>query len=428
MAVLTYSALIGGLLVIGCHASSNKLSANHTFAGYMAEFGKAYKKGSTEHFMREGIFNERMKEILAHNAAGHPWKMGLNEFTDWTEGELQSLRGYKRQHLGYSMPPSSVMQLGNIGDEEPADRPSGIGATESLDYSHLATSKEILSQGACGSCWAVAAAAAIQLHAAKQFPKFKQVLSPETINKCAPNPMECGGQGGCKGSTPGLAFEYVKSLGAQGGLYPLDSMPYTATTGSTIPEPSCSDPELSFLQVHGRGKQLRQTTLQAARPAVSIGDFVMVEANSAPKVMDALVTQGPLAVAVVGSGIQGYSSGVINMCKSNVIDHAVVMMGFGKDADSGLKYWNIRNSWGTHWGEQGFFRVKRHYAPGVTSLLETSESAGEPCGWDNDPAKGVACKNAKGEYPEKTWVCGVCGIVSDVGYPTGVSVHSALLS
>jgi cathepsin L len=374
-----------------------------------------------------------MREILEHNAAGHSWKMGINEFTDWTEGELESLRGYRRQHVGYNMP-SSVMQLGDAGDEEPSNRakPSGSGGakpsggtsafTESLDWSsQLATSKEIISQGACGSCWAVAAAAAIQLHANKLFPHFKSVLSPENINKCAPNPMECGGQGGCRGSTPGLAFEYLKNefaaKGSKGGLFPLDDLPYTASTGMTIPEASCSANEPSFLQVNKKG-QLKNLRSLTTLPAVTISGYKMIEPNNGAQVMDALVTQGPLAVAVVGSGIQGYDSGVLNKCRSNVVDHAVVMMGFGQDSKSGLKYWNIRNSWGTYWGEDGFFRLQRHYAQGA-------KGSSEPCGWDNDPAKGIACKNDKGEYPARSWVCGECGIIFDVGYPTGVKVASA---
>jgi len=412
--------LIAALCIVGCNAGACELLTNQSFAGYVAAHGKGYLKGSFEYKMREELFNERMSEIMAHNAAGHSWKKGVNQFTDWTEDELQSLRGYRRQHVGYRMPGgSSVVELSNVGDETPAEKPSG--STESMDWTQqLATSREVLSQGACGSCWAVAAAAVIQLHAAKEFKNFNQVLSPENINKCAPNPLECGGTGGCGGSTPGLAFEYVKSLGSSGGLYPLAKLPYTASTGTKITEEDCSNP-VSFLQIK---------THMRAKPSVSIQNYVHIEDNHAEKVMDALVTKGPLAVAVVGGGIQSYKSGVMSGCESRVVDHAVVMMGFGHDADSGLKYWNIRNSWGKHWGEDGFFRLQRHFSKtGASTGTSALQTGAEPCGWDNDPAKGVACKDPETHaYPKQTWVCGECGIISDVAYPSGIHVHDALLS
>jgi cathepsin B len=35
--------------------------------------------------------------------------------------------------------------------------------------------------------------------------------------------------------------------------------------------------------------------------------------------------------------------------------HAVKVIGWG--AANGLNYWLIANSWGTSWGEQGYFRI-----------------------------------------------------------------------
>jgi len=39
----------------------------------------------------------------------------------------------------------------------------------------------------------------------------------------------------------------------------------------------------------------------------------------------------------------------------NCCDHNIVVTGWG--AENGTPYWQIRNSWGTWWGEGGFFRV-----------------------------------------------------------------------
>jgi cathepsin X len=44
-------------------------------------------------------------------------------------------------------------------------------------------------------------------------------------------------------------------------------------------------------------------------------------------------------------------------------DHAISIAGYGVTED-GQKFWVGRNSWGTYWGEKGWFRLLR----GVNNL------------------------------------------------------------
>jgi hypothetical protein len=53
-----------------------------------------------------------------------------------------------------------------------------------------------------------------------------------------------------------------------------------------------------------------------------------------------------------------YSAGVFEDTTGFLdIDHDVEIVGWGEE--DGVKYWNVRNSWGTYWGMQGFFKIVR---------------------------------------------------------------------
>jgi cathepsin X len=58
-----------------------------------------------------------------------------------------------------------------------------------------------------------------------------------------------------------------------------------------------------------------------------------------------------------------------------MINHEISVVGWGKDAATGEEFWWGRNSWGTYWGEAGFFRM----ATGKKRLgIENDCTAGIP--------------------------------------------------
>jgi len=79
--------------------------------------------------------------------------------------------------------------------------------------------------------------------------------------------------------------------------------------------------------------------------------------------MEAVYVQ-PVSVAFqVADDFKDIGTGVYTSteCKNGPddVNHAVLAVGYGNDADSGLDYWLIKNSWGTEWGDKGFFKIER---------------------------------------------------------------------
>ena len=54
-----------------------------------------------------------------------------------------------------------------------------------------------------------------------------------------------------------------------------------------------------------------------------------------------------------GGYFDNYSKGVFNSCYNGGTNHMVAIVGW----DNATKSWIVRNSWGTSFGEAGYFRI-----------------------------------------------------------------------
>ncbi|PRQ32669.1 putative fruit bromelain [Rosa chinensis] len=95
-----------------------------------------------------------------------------------------------------------------------------------------------------------------------------------------------------------------------------------------------------------------------ANHAASIIGHEDVPANSESALLKAAANQ-PISVAIDASGsdFQFYSSGVFTGTCGTSLEHGVTATGYGI-SDDGAKYWLVKKSWGTEWGEEGYIRTQ----------------------------------------------------------------------
>jgi cathepsin L len=353
-------------------------SGDYTFDNFVSHFGKTYADHE-EWETRRQVFEQSLQEIQAHNAdESQTWRRGINYFSDLSGDEFRGTRlGLVRGAAHHQAAPSRPLLKAIPQNLPPL----------SFDWRDRGVVTAVKDQGGCGSCWAFATAETVESHAAISSGKLP-VLSPQQLVDCVANPYSCGGSGGCEGSVPELAYNYIQLYGMASEW----TIPYTSYFGAKA-NATC-------------------TWNYITTPSIAtIGGYLKLPSNSYDAVLDALYNKGPLAISVQANTWQHYESGVFNGCTnmSNIeIDHAVQLVGYGVDGTAG-EYWLVRNSWGVLWGEKGYIR-----------LLRNSTANGADCGLNQDPSMGNGCA---GGPPGPQHVCGTCGILFDVSYPLAAAVQ-----
>lgn len=322
-------------LVAACAAT---VEVDPNDAQQMQNLMNSLKKNDEEGLLK-GTDNEQTKIYMAnlkksviavneHNDKdGADYKQGFNEFSIMDDDQ-------KLEHLGLNitgliMAKREFLEMERLSKRDVLD----FVARQDDTVDYTAKLPAIKNQGSCGSCWTFGAAAAFEYQLNRNY-NTPLAISEEQLLDCT-YPT----RNGCNGGWPADCYTWMKNAGSGKDANYVASMkeyPYQGSDGA------CKI----------------TTTNQMKGFAISTTKYLKSETDVYTAVSNPEIGVLSVAIAVINS-FYSFKSGVYYdaSCASAGINHAVDIVGYGKLSNT--NYWNVRNSWGSSWGDSGYIRMRR---------------------------------------------------------------------
>ena len=288
------------------------------------------KSYSSEHESnyRLAVFNENLKKIDEINSnPKNTFKAGLNEFSDLTAEEFGATFTGLNKDLQEEDP--SIETLESSPDL----------TFKGIDWTTLGGVTPPKRQGECGACWAFAAIGCLEnldFIQNKQLRNFseQQLVDCDKGSYIPPTP----GNQGCLGGGSPKALKYTSWNGVT----------YERTYPYTFKQGTCKYNKSMSLFKNNSYRKIKRYSLNSLKAALDVG---------------------VVAISIDGDCLQHYQYGIYNIdCLEN-LNHEVLAVGYGDG------FFKLKNSWGTGWGEKGYFRLGVASGQGIIGMLSDMTQA-----------------------------------------------------
>jgi len=302
--------------------------------GLFTQFKTVHSKkyaDTKEELQRYEIFKENLAKIDELNAkAVHAKYTHTSKFADLSLEEFQKRNGLRSDHarrmkdiLALSDEKKSKIVFSDFENSGIPVRMKKSAKTlpSSFDWRSSGAVTPVKDQQECGGCWAFASTGDME-GTIKLKTGTLVSLSEQELISCDT------AAAGCDGGMMNEAYQFV----VNNGITTETQYPYTS--GLTESDGVCQMPASSPYAISG---------------------WTLIKASTVEDLQAALTSEGPIAVGIYADQMQFYSSGIDVCTSSEAPNHAVLLVGYGNS--NGEVYWIIKNSWGTGWGQAGYYYI-----------------------------------------------------------------------
>jgi cathepsin X len=205
----------------------------------------------------------------------------------------------------------------------------------------------------CGSCWAHAALSSLADRI-----KISREAQGDDINLSIQWVLNCGQNvaGSCRGGQPSGTYQFIKHI----GHVPFDTcQPYIACSSDSDEgfcphvDTQCSPLNTCRTCTSFLGRFDLRCDEVDIFPNATVAEYGQIRNQDVDTIRAEIFARGPVVATVAGKPLGDYQGGIFNdVHASRARTHAVSIVGWGKDKDTGEKFWIVRNSWGEYWGEE----------------------------------------------------------------------------